>query len=159
MNAFTLEQVLVAGFQTSVDADKKTEQLRSNLGLSAKNRVARLAIGRSLAEPDAPAGSLEKTGKSIKGDVLFGLDSLPLWIALLFTHLRMTNPRAELNLAILQDIVKRHWSRGVALLLEDWEAADEDYHRFVDVLIYKRANLPEFIGGMTPTSSPADMRR
>lgn len=153
MSGFTLEQVLLAGFQTTADADKKTEQLRSNLGLSAKNRVARLAIGRSLAESSHPTGSLDGAGKPIKGDVLFGLESLPLWIALLFTHLRATDPRAELTLATLQDLVKRHWNRGISLLGEDWEEAGEDYNRFVDVLVRRRANLPE-VGGVSPTSSP-----
>jgi len=58
MNAFTLEQVLLAGFHTSGEADKRTEQLRSSLGLSAKNRIARLAIGRSLSEASYPSGNL-----------------------------------------------------------------------------------------------------
>ena len=151
MSAFNLEQVLLAGFQTSADADKKTEQLRSNLGLTAKNRVARLAIGRSLAESSYPTGSLDGAGKPIKGDVLFGLDSLPLWVGLLFTHLRAIDPRAELTLPTLQDMVKRHWNRGIALLSEDWEEAGEDYNRFVDVLVRRRANLPD-VGGVSPTS-------
>jgi len=154
MNALTLEQVLLAGFQTSADADRRTEQLRSNLGLQAKNRVARLALGRSLSEASYPTGGLDGAGKPIKGDVLFGLESLPLWVGLLFTHLRMTDPRAELNLATLQDLVRRHWSRGIALLSGDWEEAGEDYNRFVDVLVRRRANLPD-VGGVSPTSLPA----
>lgn len=154
MSAFTLEQVLLAGFQTSAEADKRTEQLRSNLGLSAKNRVARLAIGRSLSEASYPTGNLDSAGRSIKGDVLFGLESLPLWVALLFTHLRMTDPRAEQSLSTLQDLVKRHWNRGIALLSEDWEEAGEDYNRFVDVLVRRRANLPD-VGGVSPISPPA----
>jgi DNA sulfur modification protein DndE len=155
MSAFTIEQVLLAGFQTSAEADKKTEQLRSNLGLSAKNRVARLAIGRSLAESSYPTGNLDGAGKPIKGDVLFGLESLTLWVGLLFTHLRATDPRAELTLPTLQDIVKRHWSRGITLLSEDWEEAGEDYNRFVDVLVRRRANLPD-VGGVSPTSRRAE---
>lgn len=153
MSGFTLEQVLLAGFQTSGDADKSTEQLRSNLGLQAKNRVARLAIGRSLSEESYPTGTVDGAGRPIKGDVLFGLESLPLWVGLLFAHLRSTDPRAELNLATLQDLVKRHWNRGIALLIEDWEEADEDYNRFVDILVRRRANLPD-IGGVSPTSPP-----
>jgi DNA sulfur modification protein DndE len=152
MSAVTLEQVLLAGFQTSGDADKQTEQLRSSLGLQARNRVARLAIGRSLAEATYPTGSLDGAGKSIKGDVLFGLEELPLWVGLLFTHLRRADPRAELTLPTLQDLVKRHWNRGIALLYEDWEEAGEDYNKFVDVLVRRRANLPEN-GGVSPTSS------
>lgn len=149
MNAITLEQVLLAGFQTSAEADRRTEQLRSNLGLSAKNRIARLAIGRSLSESSYPTGSLDGAGKPIKGDVLFGLNELPLWVGLLFTHLKATDPRAELTLATLQDLVKRHWNRGVSLLMEDWSEAGEDYNRFVDVLVRRRANLPE-MGGVNP---------
>lgn len=150
MAAFTLELVLLAGFQTSAEADKRTEYLRSSLGLQAKNRVARLAIGRSLSEPAYPTGNLDGAGKPIKGDVLFGMGNLPLWVGLLFAHLRCTDPRAELTLSTLQELVKRHWSRGIALLIEDWEEVGEDYNRFVDVLVRRRANLPD-VGGISPT--------
>ncbi|TAK72452.1 MAG: DUF1832 domain-containing protein [Betaproteobacteria bacterium] len=149
MSAITLEQVLLAGFQTSAEADRRTEQLRSGLGLSAKNRIARLAIGRSLSEATYPTGSLDGAGKSIKGDVLFGLDELPLWVGLLFTHLKKTDPRAELTLSTLHDLVKRHWNRGISLLMEDWDEAGEDYNRFVDILVRRRANLPDS-GGVSP---------
>jgi hypothetical protein len=154
MSSITIEQVLLAGFQTSADADRRTEQLRSSLGLSAKNRVARLAIGRSLAEGAYPTGNLDGGGRPIKGDVLFGLNELPLWVGLLFTHLKKTDPRAELSLATLQDLVKRHWNRGISLLMEDWYEAGEDYNRFVDVLVRRRANLPE-TGGVTPGTKVA----
>ena len=147
--------MLLAGFQTSGEADKRTEQLRSSLGLSAKNRIARLAIGRSLAEAGYPTGSLDGAGKAIKGDVLFGLNELPLWVGLLFTHLQKTDPRAELTLATLQDLVKRHWNRGISLLMEDWDEAGEDYHRFIEILVRRRANLPE-TGGVSPIASADD---
>lgn len=153
MSAITLEQVLLAGFQTSAEADRRTEQLRSSLGLSAKNRIARLAIGRSLSEATYPTVSLDGAGKSIKGDVLFGLNELPLWVGLLFTHLKKTDPRAELTLSTLQDLVKRHWNRGISLLMEDWDEAGEDYNRFVDVLVRRRANLPE-TGDINPVVTP-----
>jgi len=156
MNTITLEQVLLAGFQTSAEADRRTEQLRSNLGLSAKNRVARLAIGRSLSESSYPTGNLDGAGKPIKGDVLFGLNELPLWVGLLFTHLKKTDPRAELTLSTLQDLVKRHWNRGVSLLVEDWAEAGEDYNRFVDVLVRRRANLPETGGVSLVTATSGD---
>lgn len=143
MSAVTMEQVLLAGFQADTEADKHTELLRSNLGLSAKNRVARLAMGRSLSETTHPSTILSGAGKPIKGDVLFGVEELPLWVGLLFTHLRRANPRAELTLATLQDLVKRHWSRGITLLMEDWEEAEEDYNRFVDILVRRRADMPE----------------
>ncbi|MEO6563886.1 MAG: DUF87 domain-containing protein [Nitrosospira sp.] len=138
-----MEQVLLAGFQATAEADKHTEFLRSNLGLSAKNRVARLAIGRSLSEITYPSGNLSGTGKLIKGDVLFGVEELPLWVGLLFTHLRRIDSRAELTLATLQDVVKRHWSRGIMLLIEDWDESEEDYNRFIDILVRRRAELPE----------------
>ena len=44
--------------------------------------------------------------------LVFGLEELPLWVGLLFTHLRRADPRAELTLPTLQDLVKRHWSRA-----------------------------------------------
>lgn len=157
MSAFTLEQVLLAGFQTSAEADRRTEQLRSSLGLSAKNRIARLAIGRSLSEASFPTGAIDGSGRPIKGDVLFGLNELPLWVGLMLTHFKKTNPRAELTLPILQDMVKRHWDRGVSLLMEDWDEAGEDYNRFVDVLVRRRANLPETgSGNFTTQAIPSD---
>ena len=112
MSSFALEQVLLAGFHTSVEADKRTEQLRSNLGFQAKNRVARLAIGRSLAEAHHPDDNIEGSGKPIKGDVLFGLDELPLWIGLLVTHFRKAQPQEDITLATIQELVRRHWHRG-----------------------------------------------
>lgn len=157
MSALTMEQVLLAGFQTAAEADKHTELLRSNLGLSAKNRVARLAIGRSLSESTYPSASLFGAGRPIRGDVLFGVEEIPLWIALLFTHLRRIDPRAELTLASLQDLVKRHWGRGITLLMEDWKEAEEDYNRFVDILVRRRADLSE-IGAtsLVPSASDGD---
>lgn len=151
MSAVTMEQVLLAGFQADTEADKHTELLRSNLGLSAKNRVARLAMGRSLSETTHPSAILSGAGKPIKGDVLFGVEELPLWVGLLFTHFRRVDPRGELTLATLQDLVKRHWSRGIALLMEDWDEAEEDYNRFVDILVRRRADMPES-GSDMPTS-------
>ena len=105
--------------------------------------MARLAIGRSLSEITYPSGNLSGTGKLIKGDVLFGVEELPLWVGLLFTHLRRIDSRAELTLATLQDVVKRHWSRGIMLLIEDWDESEEDYNRFIDILVRRRAELPE----------------
>ena len=155
MSAVTMEQVLLAGFQADTEADKYTELLRSNLGLSAKNRVARLAMGRSLSETTHPSASLSGAGKPIKGDVLFGVEELPLWVGLLFTHLRRVNPRADLTLATLQDLVKRHWSRGIALLMADWEEAEEDYNRFIDILVRRRADMPES-GSTSATATSSD---
>ncbi len=155
MSAVTMEQVLLAGFQADTEADKYTELLRSNLGLSAKNRVARLAMGRSLSETTHPSANLSGAGKPIKGDVLFGVEELPLWVGLLFTHLRRVNPRADLTLATLQDLVKRHWSRGIALLMADWEEAEEDYNRFIDILVRRRADMPES-GSASATATSSD---
>lgn len=145
MSDLSLEAVLLANFQTSADADKRTEALKSNLGLSARYRVARLALGRSLSEPTFPTQNVDAQGKTIKGELLFGVDELPLWVGLLFTHTRTINPRAELNLATLQNVVKRHWHRGMELLMDDWREAGEDYHRFMEILVKRRANLPDTV--------------
>lgn len=145
MSDLSLEAVLLANFLTSADADKRTEALKSNLGLSARYRVARLAMGRSLSEPTFPTQNIDAQGKTIKGELLFGVDELPLWVGLLFTHTRTINPRAELSLATLQNVVKRHWHRGVELLMEDWLEAGEDYHRFMEILVKRRANLPDTV--------------
>ncbi|MFL9709342.1 DndE family protein [Methylobacillus sp. Pita1] len=143
MSNISLESVLLANFQTSGQADKFTEQLRSSLGLSARYRVARLALGRSLSDPSYPNENIDSQGKTIKGELLFGIEELPLWVGLLLSHAKKANPKEEFTLAALQNIVKRHWHRGMMLLINDWQEADEDYMKFMEILVKRRANLPD----------------
>ncbi|SDX89346.1 hypothetical protein SAMN05421644_11819 [Allochromatium warmingii] len=53
--------------------------------------------------------------------------------------------KQDIQLADLQDLVRRHWHRGILLLRSDWDEAGEDYKRFVEILVTRRATLPEQI--------------
>lgn len=150
MSDLTLESVLVSNFQTSGDADKISDEFRAKFGFTVRYRVARLAIGRSLGEPTFPMQNIDSSGRPIKGELLFGMDELPLWVALLVTNMRKHFPDGEVSLATLQNAVKRHWHRGVHLLLDDWAAAEGDYNKFIEILITRRAQLPDTVTGVAP---------
>ena len=153
MSDITLENVLVSNFQTSGDADKISDEFKSKLGFTVRYRVARLAIGRSLGESTFPTQNIDSSGRPLKGELLFGMDELPLWVALLTTNIKKHFPNGELNVATLQNAVKRHWHRGVLLLLDDWAAAEGDYNKFIEILITRRAQLPDTV--VTSTASNA----
>ncbi len=150
MSEITLESVLVANFQTSGEADKISDDFRPKLGFSAKYRIARLAIGRSLGEPGFPNQAIDSQGKPIKGELMFGTgEELPLWVALLVTNMKKYYPNGELTVATLQNAVKRHWHRGIYLLRDDWVEANGDYQKFIEILITRRAVLPDTVAGST----------
>lgn len=157
MSDITLENVLVSNFQTSGDADKISDDFKSKLGFTVRYRVARLAIGRSLGESTFPTQNIDSSGRPLKGELLFGMDELPLWVALLTTNIKKHFPNGELNIATLQNAVKRHWHRGVLLLLDDWATAEGDYNKFIEILITRRAQLPDTV--VTPTTSTITGRR
>ena len=83
-------------------------------------------------------------GKPIKGDTLFGVDEHSLWMALIVANFRDLFPKLPITLPNLQDMVARHWHRGVGLLISDWEEAG-GYSKFVEILITRRATLSEDI--------------
>lgn len=145
MSDISLENVLVSNFQTSAEADKITEMLKGQLALSVRYRIARLAIGRSLGESTFPTQNVDAQGKTIKGDLLFGLDEYPLWVGMLITNIKKHIAKPELTIATLQNAVRRHWHRGVFLLLDDWKEAGEDPQKFWEILIHRRAMLPDTV--------------
>ena len=132
--AFATEEVWGANFNTSGDAWRETDRLRALLGMETRAQVARLAIGRSLGQEESAPETPDRLGKGIRGHILFEGRGLPLWIGILVTQLRREHPDKDVMLADLQDAVRRHWHRGIALLVEDWQEADEDYRRFVEIL-------------------------
>jgi hypothetical protein len=153
MSDISLESVLVSNFQTSGEADKISDELKSKLGFTVRYRVARLAIGRSLGEPTFPTQNIDSSGRPLKGELLFGLEELPLWVALLVSNIKKHFPNGELTVNTLQNAVKRHWHRGVLLLLDDWAVAQGDYNKFIEILITRRAQLPDTIVNNTTTST------
>ena len=75
---------------------------------------------------------------------LFGVDEHSLWMALIVANFRDLFPKLPITLPNLQDMVARHWHRGVGLLISDWEEAG-GYSKFVEILITRRATLSEDI--------------
>jgi DNA sulfur modification protein DndE len=137
---FSLDDVARASFRTSAAADELNSRFQSGerLQLSGRNVAARLALARSLAVEDPPGDVPDVGGAVIKGVNLFGDESgLRTWITLLVEH--AAHP---LTLEELQDSVRRHWARGIALLDAEWEACGGDHDAFL-LDLAERAGLPD----------------
>lgn len=145
MTTFETSQVWLSGFTSSSEAKRVGTELFHHLGFSAHHQLARLAIGRSLGEPDFPIPASDARGFNIKGNLLFGDESgsAQLWVALLVENIHQHWPKKTISLDVLQSAVRDHWSRGVQLLNEDWEVAPNGYADFVETLITRRAVLPD----------------
>lgn len=116
-----------AGFSVGAEADALNDALMGHLGAVTRNVVARLAIARSLSVREPPAALDEKGGKLIKGENLFGED-LRAWVVLLLEH----EPSASVrDVPALQDVVRRHWARGLRLLDEEWKSSGGDFNKFL----------------------------
>lgn len=142
MADWTIEKALLANFASSSEAYRLTDELRIKLGFAARAPVARMAIGRSLGETTIPPKVPDMMGKPIKGDTMFGLEEHALWMALIVANFRDLYPKTAITLPNLQESVARHWHRGVGLLNEDWIEAG-GYSKFVEILITRRATLPD----------------
>jgi DNA sulfur modification protein DndE len=140
---FAMEDVWGANFNTSGEAWRETDGLRALLGLETRAQVARLAMGRSLGLEAVAGDTPDRLGKGIRGNILFEGRELPLWVGLLVTQACQDRTGRDVGLSDLQDLVRRHWHRGVELLLADWGEAGEDYARFVELLVTRRAALPD----------------
>lgn len=46
----------------------------------------------------------------------------------------------------LRSAVRAHWHRGALALWSDWEACDQNYDKFVETLVTRRSDMPEFAG-------------
>ena len=116
-----------ASFTTTAEVDEVSADLMRALGLKTRNLAARLAIARSLAISSLPedAGTHER-GKVIKGMNLFG-DELRTWLALILEHA----DSSDISLEQVQDLVSRHWRRGMLLVAGEWQAAGEDFDKFI----------------------------
>ncbi|WP_186295647.1 DndE family protein [Xanthomonas citri] len=125
-NSLTLEVVSGAAFRSTIDTDELSQKVKDRLGFGSFNIPARLAIARSLAIPDLPAKADGETGRTIKGDVLFGSGAdLAAWISLIIEH-----AGSPLSIKDLQGSVQRHWARGMKLLAEELNASNGDIAEF-----------------------------
>ncbi|MFM2153869.1 MAG: hypothetical protein RL199_2304, partial [Pseudomonadota bacterium] len=145
-DALSLEDVQRASFSTSTSADETSDDFaRRRLGLPARNYAARLAMARSLSVPSAPPAVEDTARRNIRGAALFG-DDAATWVTLFVEH----GPAESATLSDLQDLVRRHWARGMKLLEEDWTAAEEDHDRF----ILRLAQLAGLKGSGDPGPGP-----
>jgi S-DNA-T family DNA segregation ATPase FtsK/SpoIIIE len=140
-------KIAQTSYSTSHEAYNQSKELLKKLGLQHWYQVARLAISRSMAESDAPPVSPDAKGSPIKGHQLFG-DELSfnlLWIALITQNIRNTlKTGKEINLETFQESVRNHWHRGASLLANDWIESNNNYSKFLDILISRRATLEDF---------------
>ncbi|MBN3836473.1 FtsK/SpoIIIE domain-containing protein [Burkholderia sp. Ac-20344] len=144
MSDLDVQQILSARYRTSQEADRYTDQLRQHLGLDTKAQVARLAIGRSLALGKIEDTSTDSKGLDIPATSLFSSENIGAWIGLLVTHALVTCSTTIESMDSLRAAIKAHWHRGALALWSDWKASDEDYDRFVETLVMRRSEMPEY---------------
>lgn len=142
MSDLDLSQILSSRFRTSAEADKYTNSLMQGLGLSTKANIARLAIGRSLALGALSDEVVDSKGLEIPAQALFSQADIPVWVGLIVAHSGLHGQQIN-DMEALRNSVKRHWHRGAALMMEDWQDANGDFDTFVNTLIHRRAELPE----------------
>ncbi|RAR66997.1 FtsK/SpoIIIE family protein [Paraburkholderia unamae] len=158
MSDISISQVLSSRYRTSGEADRMTNSLMNHLGLSTRANVARLAIGRSLGLGALPPDGVDAKGFEIPAQILFSSSDIAVWVGLIVAHTKLHTGEALRSVDALRTAVRLHWHRGVRLLMDDWIGCDEDYDRFVETLINRRASLPDTASRVTATeggSQPA----
>jgi S-DNA-T family DNA segregation ATPase FtsK/SpoIIIE len=45
----------------------------------------------------------------------------------------------------LRGAIRKHWHRGATLLMEDWRLSEDNFDRFLETLIVRRAELPDHV--------------
>jgi S-DNA-T family DNA segregation ATPase FtsK/SpoIIIE len=143
MSALSIQQILSSRFRTSGTADKYTVTLMEGLGLSTKANVARLAIGRSLAMGPLPDEGVDAKGLEIPASSLFSQEDIGVWVGIIVTHAGMHGSATIDNMDAFRAAVRGHWHRGATLLMDDWKANDENFDKFLETLINRRAELPD----------------
>lgn len=143
MSSIALQQIMSSRFRTSTEADRTTVLLMSNLGLSTKANVARLAISRSLALGKFSDDSVDARGLEIPATVLFTQDDITAWVGLIVTHARTHGADAVDSMDTFRAAVRKHWHRGAQLLMQDWNDASGNFDKFLETLIIRRADLPD----------------
>jgi S-DNA-T family DNA segregation ATPase FtsK/SpoIIIE len=130
-------------FRASKDVDDLTTRLHLDLDLSSKGRMVRLAVGRSLGlgpflDTDVEGDS---KGQEVPARAIFKDDDIEVWLGLLVAHAQLCGLPNIDTLDSLRLILRRHWTRGVHALWDDWEASEQNYDNFVVSLITRRAHL------------------
>ncbi len=143
MSSLTIQQILNSRYRTSAEADRMTVALMSGLGLSTKASVARLAIGRSLAQGAFGEDNIDSKGLEIPASSLFSPEDIGVWLGLISTHAKTHGMEPINSMDTFRAAVRHHWHRGAALLMHDWQGADANYDKFLETLIVRRAELPD----------------
>ncbi len=125
--SFSLVALATARYRTTAEADEMSRRVMERLGLGKHYVPARLAMARSLAVAEPPPPVQGEAGRAIPGDALFGSSGdLAVWVSLLIEHAgRMPADEKE-----FQRWVGAHWARGLRLLSETLDAAQEDSATF-----------------------------
>lgn len=150
MSVLDLQQVMSSRFRTSIEADRITNVLMGHLGLSIRAHIARLSIGRSLALGKLPEESLDAKGNEIPATTLFTSEDVGVWAGLLLTHSMTHDGELVDTMDGFRSAIRRHWHRGAHLLLADWQESGEDFDRFLETLIVRRADLPDTVDSRGP---------
>ena len=144
MSDLDVQQVLGSRYRTSQEADRHTDKLRQHLNLETKAQVARLAIGRSLAMGPLKEETADAKGLDIPASSLFNVENIAAWLGLIVTHGRSNDGQVVDTMDGLRVAIRGHWHRGALALWEDWMASEENYDRFIETLIVRRSEMPEF---------------
>ena len=119
MSVIQIQQIMGSRFRTSSEADRVTVSLMSNLGLSTKANVARLAISRSLALGKLADDGVDSKGLEIPASVLFTQEDITAWVGLIVTHATVHKDDAIDSMDAFRVAVRKHWHRGAQLLKQD----------------------------------------
>lgn len=144
MSDLDVQQALGLRYRTSLEADNRTDQLRQALGLDTKAQVARLAIGRSLAMGGLPEAVIDSQGRDIPATSLFSPENMGAWIGLLVTHSLSVDGKPLESMEELRFAIRAHWHRGALALWSDWESCEHNYDKFIEALVMRRSDMPEF---------------
>lgn len=139
----SISDILTASYSSSREADMLGKELKKFIGAESNYEIIRLALGRSLGLESFPDPAPDAKGGIIKGLQLFGdTESCNyLWIGLFGEVLRRRGEPA-FTLEAFHKLVRDHWHRGIHLLQQDREEANDDFKVFIDILV-RKANLPE----------------
>jgi len=151
MTELDVQQALSLRYRTSQEADRISDRLRQNLGLDTRASVARLAIGRSLALGPLKDSTIDSKGLDIAAMSLFSPENIGAWVGLLVSHSISTGSPTITSMDALRSAVRGHWHRGAHALWEDWNNCDEDYDRFIETLVTRRSDMPEFAARSSET--------
>ncbi|HHX1604452.1 TPA: DNA translocase FtsK [Pseudomonas aeruginosa] len=141
-----LMKIPVLGFNTSLEAYRKSKELSRPLSIGAFYEIARLAIGASLGINSIPDEPNDAKGNVIKGFQLFGDEKSGnlLWIGLIVQHyIDNSTDNSTVDLDKFQSLVRAHWHRGIFAIDRDFTECGEDYGKFVTLLVNRRANLTQ----------------